>query len=116
MDDKELHMVKFIADETVKLLSYVRKDKVLTPEAISQFLFYLVENVATAVLKSTDNKDITEEEKYKIVSQSFSKLKLHVQEGVSTGFSRAMTNLTGKSVDYTCQISLMPETKNRLPC
>lgn len=114
MDEKDL--IRFITSETVTLLSHVNKKEPLDTNVIGQFLYNFTAAIMAKALKSADKSAVSDAEKFKAVSTLFSKLKLTFQENTALGFGKAMTDLTGKSVEYVTTINIVPKAKNTLPC
>jgi hypothetical protein len=114
MDEKDL--VRFITNETVLLLSHVNKKNPLDVDVIAQFIYNFTSAIMTKALRSADKAAMSDADKFKAVSTLFTKLKMTFQEQTALGFGKAMTDLTGKQVEYVCTINIMPKAKNTLPC
>lgn len=58
----------------------------------------------------------SDEERCQYANDSFSDLKMRIQEAVASGFSGGMRTWSGRTVDYYCQVKVVPEPKNKDFC
>lgn len=105
-----------MAVELVKLIDAqgVNNGPEITQAIISHFLSSFT---ALTVLKCLGEKPSSgkgSEEEYQLASTRFLAHKILIQEAVAAAFSGALSEFTGRNVEYYCQIKLVPEPINDL--
>lgn len=59
----------------------------------------------------------SDEERCRYAEDSFTDMKNRIQEAVAAGFTGGMKSWSGESLDYYCQVKVMPEAANKEnPC
>lgn len=104
-----LHLVENVInhiDKTVK-----PHEVELARQVIAGVVQYVI---GTAVLMSLSSKEPHSDPKvaFKAASRSFGTMKAMLQEAVGQGFTTGMSTFSGKSCEYICQVSLVPESSN----
>jgi hypothetical protein len=113
----EFNLTKYISNESLKLLQAAHPNEAgLSIDILSEFLFHYVYTIVTNVLRSQDKKDISKQEKYTETKNLFMASKGQIQEAVALAFGKAMSDFSGKNVEYICAIQPMPPSTNKLPC
>lgn len=104
---------KTMALELIGLIDGQRKEKGdLVGKALT--LQFLAAFTAASVVRSLGNqREGTSAEQFEAASKGFLEHKVSVQDAVAAGFSGAMREYSGKSVDYYCQIKVVPEVVSK---
>jgi hypothetical protein len=87
------------------------------------FVLKVVDKLVTGIIGGMLYRELTmtpplleKEEQYEFTKAAFSKYKSGVQEAVALAFQGAMTQWSGKSVEYYCQVKPVPEPTNKYEC
>lgn len=126
MTEKNRVVKNYSADLAKKLVTEVNKyldeaevrhgadfSKDLLERFICTFIGFEVHKTLT---DRPDGKRLTKKEEFDFTSKNFADMKVLCQEAISGAFSIAMTNYSGQSVEYYCQIKAVPPPINKEPC
>ncbi len=81
-------------------------------ELVSTFLAGYVAATMYQSLTTTEGVKMTKEQRYSTTMTEFSQAKSRLAEAISMGFTMAMKNFSGKSIEYYCDIRPIPERTN----
>lgn len=81
-----------------------------------RFLAAFLTTALVKVLKERPADTRSPEQVYKFVANNFAEMKTKVQVAVAASFESAMSHHTGRSVEYFCRVSPVPESVNKEPC
>lgn len=100
-----------LTNETFKLID--SKNKSNGPEAgryvATTYLARFVGTLLFRTLTERNQLNTTKEEQEDFVMKNAAELKTAIQEAVSMGFQSAMTQFSGRQIEYYCQIKPVPE-------
>ncbi len=102
-----LELIKLVDDQGKQRGEEVRRRIVL------EFLAGFVSGAVCRVLEPSVQEGATNEQRYAAVSESFSSHKRLMQEAIAAGFTASMSQFSGRSVEYYCQIKIVPEIVNK---
>lgn len=100
--------VKRIVNETIKILNASKEEEA----NVAAELYFLTYYIMALVDKSLDTKklkNLSKDDKYETLRQSYETCKYNLQEAISYGFQTAMQKFSGKTdVEYYCSIKTVP--------
>lgn len=102
-----------IANESIKLVEEIGKPKGAEKQLASKFMQYYVEKMIVNAFKDVEGKKMNQIEVFELAKNNYLAVKQEIQEEVARGFERAFKNFLGQSVEYYCQIKLVPEVANK---
>lgn len=112
-------VTKHVVNEVIRIIED-QKDLIGDTATHSVYLSVLSTFIGEMLTKTLKKKYVKEkmsrEEISEDVLKNFGNLKISIQEAVASGFSGAMKVFTGKTCEYYCKISLIPEPINKKPC
>lgn len=110
-------LVKYISDESLKMLQALNnKSGGISLDTLTAFIYHTINTIVYNLLKSQEKKATSNEQKFKDTKDLYFTFRTQLQEAVGLAFTEAMTNFSGKDVEYVCEIQVMPAAKNKLPC
>lgn len=80
------------------------------------FLAKVVGKLAYGSLTRSPLHQVSKQDMYDYTLTSFHNYKQDVQEAIAVGIGGAMSRFAGTSVEYYCQIIVVPEPLNTQPC
>lgn len=119
---KQMKVLKSTLDPVFDMLSKAINmlDKEHGPlaaeSAYCSFLATAVHNQSMSVLKCQTEPGTTKEQHAKVVMREFALHKKNTANSIALGFSTAMSDFSGREIEYVCQIMPEPPTANKLPC
>jgi hypothetical protein len=102
-----LHIFQFLADERV------RSGEEFSEKLAFNFLASFVASLGAGYLNA-DYGDLPSKEMQQAIMDGFLEFKQNLQDAVASGVSGAMTVYSGQSVDYYCQVKLVPPDSGRM--
>ena len=107
-----------VAAEIYRTLDGIEKEKrgKLHTKLPLAFLSRFIALTTYKVLTERPSTVKTKKEAYEYTMKAFNAYKISLQNTIAQGFQGAMTEFSGKELDYMCTIKLVPEPINTKPC
>lgn len=107
-----------VAQEIYKTVDGIEKDKrgTLHKKLPAAFLNRFIAYTVYKTLQERPSYVRTNKEAYEFTMKNFNDMKAKIQEAVAIGFETAMSQYSGKTLEYSCTIAMVPEPSNKLPC
>jgi hypothetical protein len=116
--DKALHAMT--NHMTAEVLTYLNKREkeggnIFAKELALNFVSKLVSCLVYKTLQERPTETIEGEQLADYVTANFATFKSGIQDAIATSFQAAMSQYSGKAIDYYCQIKLVPEVTKAGP-
>lgn len=106
----------FIAQESLKLVISIGKPKNLISELSTKLVHYYIKALIKDSLTAYEKMNLSRQDEYEFTAKNFADLKYQLQIEVASAFESAAKEFSGKTVDYYCTISPVPDPINKEAC
>lgn len=104
-----------IGKETFNIIKALGDKKQVTGVFVAKVIEYLIEASVHDSLVNIQGEPQSDEDAYNLTKDSFTNLKINLQQGIAVGFERAIEEYSGRQLSYYCLIRPVPEPTNKLP-
>lgn len=111
-----LEFANFIAQESLKLVETTGKPKKLVKELSLKLLHFYVKSIIKNSLTEYTNLNLDKKDAYDFTIKNFTDVKFQIQGEVAMAFEAAAREFSGRSIDYYCKISAIPDPINKEAC
>jgi len=108
----------FVGRETQKLLrGYAKSHDQTAEDLLARYLNHLIKNTLVDIVTKYEKESVirTQEELYELTYKDYKAFKFKLESEMADAFTQVMSKFSGKSLDYYCEISLMPDPINTEP-
>lgn len=93
--------IKILLDATFRIMGNAKEPNT-SPEI--KFLNLYIESLITQVFKDNLRSDVSKQEQFRYIKDSFLELKIDIQEAIALGFQSSMEKFSKVPVEYYCTV------------
>ena len=102
---------EFIAQESYKLIKQVGQNG--HKKLSTRFLKFYVNLILKNALLEHTKMPLSQDEAYRLTIHNFQQIKEQIQTEISLAFEKALSDFSGRNMEYYCQIKPVPEVTHR---